>query len=378
MGTETDGVLRHSAEGAGCDSERLQRDVTWQRETPRFKQLDSEIRALTATDMRLHAWANLDSFSTTWVSCWPQPDCYLTNEEFLEVSARYLGLPSPACESLACSLIAGTRQTLDRYVCNLATLPLPGDGWREQHDNVKWRVVQDTRGAGVPSRPEVYGLFAACIPQHGRRLFDALPTRQRQGLVPDLELTLQWNGAGPERQLLFEFKTLHHFASTYCVTDGRCQAVNKRAKALPGEYSRKARTVDSKYCETGQGEVGPVLSGLRRYDPVKGLVFGHFGKASADVHKLVSALAHAAASRSRTHDDSLPGLLAWFYKRRWALAAVRGAARLTLTRLASAVGRGTAAAARRRAAAESAVAQARRAACEPPWRLQVRSSPHCF
>ena len=117
---------------------------------------------------------------------------------------------------------------------------------------------------------------------------------------------------------------------------------------------------------------------LHRFDPVKGLVFGHFGEASPDVHKLVSALARSAAYRSQHADDSLHGLLAWHYKRRWSLAAVRGAARLTLTRLASAVGRGTTAAANRRAAAENAVAQARRAASEPFWGRHVRSGPRCF
>ena len=378
LGAEPGGVLIHPAAGAGKESERLQRDVTWLRETGRFKQLDVEIRSLAITDMRLQAWANLDSFSTAWVTCWPQRDCYLTNDEFLEVSARYLGLPSPACEVQAGSPITGTHQTLDRFGCNLSSLPLPGDGWREQHDSIKWRIAQDAKGAGVPVRPEVYGLFAACIPQHGRRIFDALPVRKQQGLVPDLELSFQWDGIGPERQLLFEFKTLHYGSSTYRVPDGRCQAVARRANALPGEYIRKARAVDAKYCGILQGEDGPVQLRLRRYDPVKGLVFGHFGEASPDVHKLVSALARAAALRSAGADDTRHGLLSWFYKRRWSITAVRAAARLTLARLASAVGHGTTSAAHRRAAAEGAVAQARRAACEPFWGRSPRVGPRCF
>jgi len=238
--------------------------------------------------------------------------------------------------------------------------------------------VQDAKEAGVPVRPEVYGLFAACIPQQGRRMFDAMPVRKRQGLVPDIELSLQWDGSGPERQLLFELKTLHYGTSTYRTPDGRCQAVIRRANALPGEYRRKARAVDEKYCETRPDEDGPVLQRLQRYDPVKGLVFGHFGEASPDVHKLVSALAHAASLRCDGADDTRHGLLAWFYKRRWSLAAVRGAARLTLARLASAVGHGATSAAQRRAAAESSLAKARRAACEPFWRRSRSICPRCF
>jgi len=200
--------------------------------------------------------------------------------------------------------------------------------------------------------------------------------------VPDLELQLQWDGAGPERQLLFEFKTLHLGPSTYPCAEGRCQAVKRRAKALPTEYARKARLVDEKYIGTANGEVGPVAVRLRRYEPVKGLVFGHFGEASDDVHKLVGALAVACSRRNHLgpEDDAarLRGLYSYLIKRRWALATVRGAARLTLSRLASSVGQGASAAAVRRQAAEGVWAQARRAACEPFWGRALRAGPRVF
>ena len=51
---------------------------------------------------------------------------------------------------------------------------------------------------------------AACIPQLQRHRFDALLMRKRQGLVPDLMCKIQWDGKGPVRELLFEFKTLHY------------------------------------------------------------------------------------------------------------------------------------------------------------------------
>ena len=88
----------------------------------------------------------------------------------------------------------------------------------------------------------------------------------------------------------------------------------------------------------------------------------------------------AVRSRRGTDDDanSLRGMLAWFYKRRWAIAAARGAARLVLQRLASAVGRGVSAAAHRRDAAEGTIARARRAACEPHWGRPVRPGGRIF
>ena len=97
-----------------------------------------------------------------------------------------------------------------------------------------------------------------------------------------------------------------------------------------------------------------------------GWVFGAFGEASPDVHKLVGALSVVGASRQRagrrSEPDSVRGGLAWLLKRRWALTAARAAARLTFDRLSS-VGTGASAAMARRAVAECPAARARRAAC---------------
>ena len=112
-------------------------------------------------------------------------------------------------KALAGEPIGNTRATLDRFGSHLTTATLPGDGWRTQHDCLLWRLVEDAREMGVPVQPDVYGLFAASIPQEGRRRFEELPKRKRQGLVPDMLCTLSWDGVGPARRLLFELKTLH-------------------------------------------------------------------------------------------------------------------------------------------------------------------------
>ena len=249
----------------------------------------------------------------------------------------------------------------------LGALPLQGDGWREQHDAILWRIVEDAREMGIATKPNVYGIFAACIPQVGRDRIDALPLRKRQGLVPDLMLIVQWDGRGPARRLLFELKTLHFGSSTYPQAAERCFAVGRRARGLPASYAAKARRVDQQFCSTPSGQTGPVETRLRSFEPVKGLVFGAWAEASPDVHTLLRALAAAgslrhhqsmgAASPSEAH-----GALAWLIKRRWAMTAAREAARLTLARL-EFVGRGAAAALRRRKTAESIAARMRRESC---------------
>ena len=152
-------------------------------------------------------------------------------------------------------------------------------------------------------------------------------------------LTLKWGGAGPERRLLFELKTLLYGATTYLPRDEeRCRAVLRRAEALPAEYAKKAHKADRTFCATLAGEVGPVEAQLRTFDPVKGLVFGAWGEASPDVHRLLDVAAAVGAARHArgmlVRDPALAkGALAWLLKRRWGLAAVRHAARLTLGRL---------------------------------------------
>ena len=121
--------------------------------------------------------------------------------------------------------------------------------------------------------------------------------------------------------MLFEVKTLHFGSSTYPTAEARFQAVADKAAWQPGEYARKARNIDRLYCGTAQGDTGPVEQRLRDFEPVKGLVFGHFGEASPDAHKLIAVLAAAGAQRrlgrgiDEDEQQTVRGALAWRFKR---------------------------------------------------------------
>jgi hypothetical protein len=196
---------------AGAAVPKLQKAITQQREMARQQRLDVLIRALPDDDMRRAAWNNVDKFSTTWVAAWPDRDAYLSNAEFLETTATYFGLPSPACQADVGQRLGSLRSVLDAHGCRLTTATLPGDGWRTQHDALKWRITQDMREMQIRATTEVYGLFAALIPQAGRALLDSQPKRKRQGLVPDF---LVYAPEGPNRTCLMELKTLHFGTST--------------------------------------------------------------------------------------------------------------------------------------------------------------------
>jgi hypothetical protein len=255
---------------------------------------------------------------------------------------------------------------------------LPGDGWRLQHDAIKWRLDADMREMGIRARTEVYGLFASALPQQARSTVGTWTVRKRQGLVPDFRIALPAHNETPTQASdeLFELKTLHYGSSTYpdAQADTRRGAAKRRADALPAEYAAKARRLDSRFSHTPAGAVGPVERRLLSFGPVRGLVFGHWAEGTAHVDDLLAGCARAGAEmhwrgmRAREPADAL-GTLTTVLRRRWGLAAWRAAARLLLGRL-EYVGHGAIAGHARRHTARDAAALERR--CEH-WLFRRRA-----
>ena len=71
------------------------------------------------------------------------------------------------------------------------------------------------------------------------------------------------------------------------------KAVDKRARVLTEEYSKKAKKVDRVYGGAEEGVVGRVQRKLLDFGEVRGLVFGAFGEASEGVHDIVHHLANS-------------------------------------------------------------------------------------
>ena len=136
-------------------------------------------------------WLNTDQFSTQWVSAIPSPTLGLVlgNDTFGKVFAAYMALPSPACAPLVGQRVGRHRDASDPpYGVKLTTLALPGDGWRNRHDTLKYLLDRDIREHGVSCSCEVFGLFAPLLPQPGLAEIGNLPARKRQGLVPDFRV----------------------------------------------------------------------------------------------------------------------------------------------------------------------------------------------
>ena len=310
-----------------------QRLLTETREGVLRDRVEGMVGELPTQDSRRLAWKNVDAFSRMWVGAWPCADCYLSNSEFREVATTYLGLASPVCVGLVGQSIGTTGRRVDAAGFALTTASVSGDGWRKQHDELKWVIAEMARSAGVSTEVEVYGLFAPYIsrqPRDGR-----VKERQLQGMVPDLLLELGG------RSTLWDVKTLHCGSSTYQwgVRNPRTQtrAVDRREGKVAEQCHADAVSIDEELNRVAQGVKGPVLKKLEEFGRVKGLVFGAFGEVSGSVVALVRALGDMAARRSSRElgvDDprGMGRSLEWVFRRRLAMVGWRGLVRLRLSR----------------------------------------------
>ena len=257
---------------------------------------------------------------------------------------------------------------------------LPGDGWRSQHDAIKWRIYEDLREMGVRVRTDVFGLLTGVPPAVVRDELGRWAQRKQQGLVPDFLIGVSLEGGAADRDTLYELKTLHAAPTTYPPRQTqRCAATRARGDKLPGEYADKARRLDRKFYSTGPGELGPAERRILSFGGVRGLVFGHWGEATPHTAQLmgiaaeIGAQRHWRAMRARTKELAFESLH-WLLRRRWGMTALRANARLVLERL-EYVGAGNVAAGARRTAARANAAAARRSAY---WHYQGLRRPSAW
>ena len=297
------------------------------------------------------AWKQRDKISSSWLLALPGPDSSLSNAEFAEAAATSLCLPSPACMGRVGETVKG-RKVIDVYGDQVQATPLPGDHWRQRHDQLKHVLHRLCIWAGLPCEIEVFNIFSRHIPQAGLARIDR--HRDRQGMVPDMKITI--TTAGVPRQVLHEIKCISSSQSRYKPTWSE-RGVDKRAEQLHDEYVVKARRADQDHGGVGQGEVGGVERKLLTFPKVEGLVFGNWGEASQATHLLVEEL---ACSRARIADpqtrgrkgqilseEGIKALAVGYIRRKLSITAVKAQSHSLLGRL-EGLGPGATAAASRR------------------------------
>ena len=302
------------------------------------------------------AWKQRDKISSSWLLALPGADSSLSNAEFAEAAATSLCLPSPACMGRVGETVKG-RKVVDMYGDQVQAAPLPGDHWRQRHDQIKHVLHRLCMWAGLPCELEVFNIFSRHIPQAGLSRIDK--NRDRQGMVPDMRITLTTGGVS--RQVLHEIKCMSSSQSRYKPSWAE-RGVDKRAGQLHQEYVAKARKADQEHGGVARGEVGAVERKLASYPTVEGIVFGNWGEVSQATHQLVEELATSRAriadpqSRGRRGqtltEEGIKSIAVGYIRRKLGIAAVKAQCHSLLGRLEGLGPGATTAAGRRRMAAE--------------------------
>ena len=114
--------------------------------------------------------------------------------------------------------------------------------------------------------------------------------------------------------------------------------MDRRARALPGEYRGKLANLDRQYHGTARGQVGPLQERLGSMGELQCLVVGRFGEGSTDLHVMLKRLAEARAnnvarSMGRPSFASEAGFIQAQYRRIMATTFIRSQAICLLSRL---------------------------------------------
>ena len=356
LGTQVDPVFSVplSGLGDGSVSGNTRGDIVAARERTRAQLLTKALSLYLPKKARpAWAWKQRDKISSSWLLALPGADSTLSNAEFAEAAATSLCLPSPACMGRVGETVKG-RKVIDQYGDQVQATALPGDHWRQRHDQLKHVLHRLCIWAGLPCEIEVFNIFSRHIPQAGLARIDR--HRDRQGMVPDMKITL--TTAGVSRQVLHEIKCISSSQSRYKPSWSE-RGVDKRAEQLHQEYVEKARRADQQHGGVEQGVVGPVERKLLTFPKVEGIVFGNWGETSQATHHLVEEL---ASSRARIADsqrgrrgqilseEGVKGLAVGYIRRKLSIAAVKAQCHSLLGRL-EGLGPGAVAAAGRRARA---------------------------
>ena len=212
-------------------------------------------------------------FSSQWVTTFPTHKWFLTNAEFTEAAAAYLGLESPACTYLVGKKVDKSSTTLDKYGDALTSVNTVSGQFRTRHDSAKHAMYRTFKWMQTDVEMEALNVFSQHIPQAGQReLFQTNEARMktRQGIVPDFVAHIAHDG--PKRRQIFELKFIGKNKTRYPkkrdLTKERC--VDKRANGLTKEYEKKARDGDKKYCGIQGDTKGPILRTLESFGDVQG------------------------------------------------------------------------------------------------------------
>jgi len=303
-----------------------------------YQQLNEEILGLPRGDRRRLVWTSLDAFACAPVTAQPVGYAKCPPAEWVEITAKYLGMPSPALRAFQGQVIHGTTARVDACGDTLTSACLPHDQYASlRHDPIVRLLAAFARDfARTYADVEPYWSIASAVqadPRARAAFAQRHPGQRLRSFVPDVILFLG------DMDRLIEVKTIHvnptWYGSHY---RARRAAVNKRAAGLQVVYLRKAARLDEELFGTPAGQSGPIQDKLRSFGPIIPVVSGAFGEVSDAGHQLVDTMAGMGARAWQARLDSpsvqdAKAFLKHHMTMQLGMQGARGNARLLLHRL---------------------------------------------
>ena len=314
------GPLDDSAALAGSQAgSHFQHAITVQIESVQRAQLHRDIMELPRHDTRRQAWLAVDRLSSQFVHSFPTHHLELGQLDFPEALTTYLGRESPHIRALAgrtipcgwtCRAGGSGPRISDAYGHQLGLATLPGDDDTICHDTIGRELFHLISAAGLRTELSPWHIFTSLVPiARLQAAATARDHRGRPGIIPDAAIDVELRAVadgyerryGPSlgfRRLLFDVKTIRAGTQHYRVgiaTTQQSAAVRHRELQVWPAYQRHARRLDQTFFD--QTGTTPFLDRLRSFSQTRGLVFGAYGEASADVHALLEIAATSQAER---------------------------------------------------------------------------------
>ena len=328
----------------------LQSALTRAREAALLVALKRDVEALSGPglDRRAASLLCTDRFSGQYLLC-AASRIPLKNDEYAEIAANYVGLPSPACLKHPDAPVLGDPALrLDPHGDVLFKNPRlcnRGNRRTDWHNTVQALFVKGLKLAGVRVSLNVFNILSrAALDVNARtRLLSGMPFQSgHRRIVPDLQFS---EGAGGMERLA-DVKTLSFTIGHYtrAVVYGPSSPVDRRALAVHPEYLAHARAIDREFAGGGpraEGGIhlpGPMELAILAHGDVVGLAVGNFGEASTPCHQILNKVANAVGGEKwndmgvASADDATHRVRNALYQE-WGVSLARARARCLLSGL---------------------------------------------
>jgi len=323
---------------------RLQPALVADLEQLRFEHLQDQLRLLPGTDRRRQLFFNLGRESALFVTTFMRAFARCSQDVWVEIVARYLGLPSPACAAIVGRPVPAPRNraapvVADRFGDALAASTcFSEDHVRKlQHDPVVALLVRFAKAyAGTAAVHEDAATLASVLRQHPSLLRPGSAADRNRAAAFDALMLLPTPDGGAAVDHIIEFKTVHFGPTHYGRALEQCAAVERRVRVLPSERRAGIAKMDQEIFGTPSGQVGPLEQRFNSF-PMIGIATGAFGEWSQSLVDLIKTFASmgAEAWQARLGAPTVAAsrsTLLWLMRAELGMCVVRGHAQLVLRR----------------------------------------------